>query len=172
MKASPGPSPRGSLQPPVVMGAIAVETGKTAWRDHLLRHGSTVVLSLMWLLGLYPLWAMECPLAHSGMWRYGLLGVFEGREQPDLWWLHTLTGDVHGLGTDWRIFGVTALATAVWTAFWLGLWRLSRSDLSRSLADSRLRSGHCSKCGYDLRGTARAPVGRCPECGSRIERDQ
>ena len=50
----------------------------------------------------------------------------------------------------WVPFSIVALPTA-----WLW-WR-----------DHRRRPGHCRKCGYDLTGLT---GGRCPECGTELDR--
>jgi hypothetical protein len=57
----------------------------------------------------------------------------------------------------WLIVGTTTLLPALWLALSArGVWTARRLNRRR-------RSGLCTACGYDLRGTPGAP--RCPECG-------
>jgi hypothetical protein len=147
-----------------------MENDRAARRHRLWRRGRTAVLIAAWLAGLYLLLVMECPLARSSTWRYGLIGAFKGAEQPPLWWFHALRGDVQGLRIDWGAFAVSVALIAVWTWYLSDIWRRSGADLSRSLVASRRRSRRCPGCGYDLRGADRAHSKRCPECGSRIDK--
>jgi hypothetical protein len=59
------------------------------------------------------------------------------------------------------IAATTALLPALWLAMSArGVWTARRLNRRR-------RSGLCTACGYDLRGTPGAP--RCPECGCNRE---
>jgi hypothetical protein len=67
-------------------------------------------------------------------WRFDLGSRYGVRARVSLWW-------------PLLVYAVLPSAAVI-------LWKRSRSS----------RDGHCSTCGYDLRGTP----ARCPECGTAV----
>jgi hypothetical protein len=104
-------------------------------------------------------------------------GVTPVWERPVSWRFSTgdprrLLAEIDGLGMtrDWHVAGLAVYAytspgiaaTAWHIPLWLPALLLTIGPAARLLTlRRRSRSGHCRRCGYDLRATPE----RCPECG-------
>jgi hypothetical protein len=64
-------------------------------------------------------------------------------------------GEINDLGLEYKFFFSYWLLILIF-AIAPGIWLFKR------IRRSRIKPGHCAKCGYDLRAT---PY-RCPECGA------
>ena len=65
--------------------------------------------------------------------------------------------------------GCWHMSSALWIPFWLPFVLLATPTALLWWHDlRRIPPGHCQRCGYDLTGNV---SGRCPECGTPIERE-
>jgi len=139
-------------------------------QDWMMAHGAG---SLAGYFGLLYIQIPDVSLAVLG-------GVAIGLVAWRRWWQLSLAyaGTMFGFpyifmvlsGSIWIIldrpggggFAVTLLLNALIVPLALGgAWGASRGRYRRA---ARMASGHCVKCGYDLRGNV---SGKCPECGER-----
>lgn len=65
------------------------------------------------------------------------------------------------------VLGVAVGGAVVGSVVGMGEWWAERASRRGSLADRRIREGHCPFCDYNLTGNE---SGTCPECGRRVER--
>jgi hypothetical protein len=106
-------------------------------------------------------------LVHVG---HGCLACFDyDQGRPFGWWLetHEISGTRCDCPTiETGVFGVTVACTPTWVP----LVMIATPTLLLWIPRLRRRPprGHCQACGYDLTGNV---SGRCPECGTPVERE-
>ena len=111
------------------------------------------LLLLAYAVGGAIIWVLPCPLAQTGLNKYGLVGPF-GTMTDELWWIGA--DQVH---VYWpQVWASVVLSVLVVAIVQFCLWHFERE--CRRI---RARRGQCPACAY--------PIGAsnvCTECGAAV----
>jgi len=66
---------------------------------------------------------------------------------------------------------LASIGILMWVVLTMGSGRHILKSFRENRIDCRREQGRCPTCGYDLRGTRRAGIPTCPECGATVGLD-